>query len=375
MRREVVISVVLALLLAFGAASADAAKKKRKPLTPQQVAAQRAQQSYAALQKFLYVPNARLYKGSPYSHLWPFSQALAATVAMASLPKVGPKYANDVSTRIVGAEAYWNPDKQPPGYEGTARPPYGDGGVIGYDDNEWIGLELVRRYRRTHDLQLLQRAQDMFALAVSGWDNDPSHPCPGGVVFSQDPQNADRNTVTNAPGVELGLRLYQITHAPTYLQWSQSFYNWVRGCLLSPAGLFEDHIAFDGTLDSTIWAYNQGTMIGANVLFWKTTGDALYLRRAKRAARNSINYFTTSRLRAQPPFFVAIYFDSLKMLDAVRHDPSYTTSMQQYADWAWAKRRNKKSGVFSFGTDGGAVLEQSAMVRLYATLAGSDLIG
>jgi len=65
----------------------------------------------------------------------------------------------------------------------------------------------------------------------------------------------------------------------------------------------------------------------------------------------------------------------LNLLNNVRPNSSYTSAMQQYADWAWAKRRNKTSGVFSFGTDGGAVLEQSAAVRIYAILAGAAAIG
>jgi rhamnogalacturonyl hydrolase YesR len=149
----------------------------------------------------------------------------------------------------------------------------------------------------------------------------------------------------------------------------------VRSCLLTQSGLFEDHITFDGTIDRTIWTYNQGTMIGANVLFWEVTGDASYLRRAKRAANLSLSYFTQGRLRTQPVFFNAIFFDNLNMLDNVRPDRSYTKTIQQYSDWAWSKRRNKKSGVFSFGTDGGAVLEQSAAVRIYAILAGAAAIG
>ena len=40
----------------------------------------------------------------------------------------------------------------------------------------------------------------LFDLAVFGWDRDASHPCPGGVLFSQNPRYSDRNTVSNAPG-------------------------------------------------------------------------------------------------------------------------------------------------------------------------------
>ncbi|HYX88607.1 MAG TPA: hypothetical protein VE753_04510 [Gaiellaceae bacterium] len=58
--------------------------------------AARAHASYAAMQRFFYRKAARLYAPAhpgiaarPYSHLWPFSQALAATVAIAMLPDGG----------------------------------------------------------------------------------------------------------------------------------------------------------------------------------------------------------------------------------------------------------------------------------------------
>jgi hypothetical protein len=332
----------------------------------------RARAAYAALQRHLYLPTERLYNGGPYSYVWPYTQTLAATVAMGSLPRTGGRYTEDVRDRVEGLDAYWNPAKQPPGYEGSVRPPRGRGGDISYDDNAWIGLELVRRYRRTRAAFMLGRAQELFALIVSGWDADPAHPCPGGVPFSQSTRNTDRNTVSNAPSAELGLRLYTITLDPAQLDWSMRLYGWVQSCMRTPEGLYQDHIAYDGRVDPTIWSYNQGTMIGANVLLWRVTGKAGYLRRAEAIASAALGYFSPPRMRREPPYFAAIFFDNLLALDAVRPDASYRTAARVYADWAWRKRRDPNTGLFDFRTDGGRVLEQAAMVRIYATLAGAD---
>ena len=38
------------------------------------------------MQKAYYVLGSGLYKGEPFSYLWPFSQALAATVSVANIP-------------------------------------------------------------------------------------------------------------------------------------------------------------------------------------------------------------------------------------------------------------------------------------------------
>jgi rhamnogalacturonyl hydrolase YesR len=147
-------------------------------------------------------------------------------------------------------------------------------------------------------------------------------------------------------------------------------YDWVRTCMLSADGLYSDHIGPAG-IDGTKWSYNQGTMIGANVLMWQATGQASYLRRAKSLARVSLGYFDAVRMQQQPPYFVAIFFDNLMALDAVRPDPAYRAATSAYADWAWKARRDKRTSLFNFQTDGGRVLEQAAMVRIYATLAGA----
>jgi hypothetical protein len=330
---------------------------------------QRALASYRALQRYYYVPRHKLYKGEPFTHAWPFSQALAATVRMTELPHVGWKYAGAFRERLSGLERYWDPDSDPPGYSGGVRPPLGRGGTKYYDDNEWIGLELVRRYKASHSGRLLSRAEQLFELAQYGWDTDPTHPCPGGIVFSQSPSNTDRNTITNAPAAQLAAELYKVTHQERYLDWAKRFYTWVQGCLLTDRGLYEDHLTFDGGRDHTIWSYNQGVMVGAKVLLYRATGEPSYLRSAERGARAALGWFTQNRLHHQPAIFVAIFFDNLLELDALRPQARIRTAAARYADWAWRSHRNRRSNAFAFPVDHEPVLNQSAMVRMYAMLA------
>src|SRR5271154_6745461 len=49
----------------------------------------RALVAFQAMQKAYYIKGTGLYRGEPYSYLWPFSQALAATVSMAAIPHLG----------------------------------------------------------------------------------------------------------------------------------------------------------------------------------------------------------------------------------------------------------------------------------------------
>ena len=326
----------------------------------------RAIASYHALQHWYYVPRHKLYKGAPFTYAWPFSQALAATVRMSELQG---KYGGHVRERLSGLNRYWDADSDPPGYAGAVMPPLGRGGTKYYDDNEWIGLELVRRYKASRSGRLLSRAQQLFNLAVYGWDSDETNPCPGGVVFSQSGSNTDRNTITNAPAAELAAELYKITGKRVYLDWAKRFYNWVQACLRNQRGLYEDHITFDGYRDRTIWSYNQGVMVGAKVLLYRATGEKDYLRSAKRSARVALGWFTQNRLRHQPASFVAIMVDNLLSLDALRPDSRIRNTATRYANWAWRSHRNRRTNAFFFPARQEHVLNQSAMVRIYAMLA------
>ncbi len=58
----------------------------KKPKLP--VNAERAQLAFEAMQKTYYIEGSGLYQGEPFSFLWPFSQALAATMSMANIPSL-----------------------------------------------------------------------------------------------------------------------------------------------------------------------------------------------------------------------------------------------------------------------------------------------
>src|SRR5437660_12765672 len=107
-------------------------------------------------------------------------------------------------------------------------------------------------------------------------------------------------------------------------------------------------------------------MGGGNVLLYRAPGGPDYLRRAKREARAALAWFTQNRLRHQPAIFVAIMFDNLLSLDALRPSSRIRGVAARYADWAWRSHRNRRSNAFAFPVDHEPVLNQSAMVRPYA---------
>src|SRR5580704_3416289 len=117
----------------------------------------------------LYAPSAGLYKGEPeYSFLWPFSQALAASVSVAHIPGQQARLEGELHALAAGLQVYSS--SPPPGettatgastattarsFDDVTAPPVGPGGDSFYDDNEWVGIELARMYELDHSAAAL----------------------------------------------------------------------------------------------------------------------------------------------------------------------------------------------------------------------------
>jgi hypothetical protein len=343
--------------------------------------AARSAATYTALQHYFHDPETSFYLetypregGNPWSYVWPFSHAMIGTQVMAGIRGIGRSYGDDVDDRYQALEAYWNSETDPPGYDSYLRPPYGQGGDKFYDDNEWIALGFLQRHYMTPggDPDAVQRAKEIFDLVVFGWDTDETHPCPGGVFWTQADWSNDRNTVSNAPGAEVGLRLYLITGDDYYLDWSIRMYEWVRTWMLAPNGLYWDHVDLAGNIEKTQWTYNQGTMIGAGALLYRATGDQSYLDQALETADLALAFYAADeRYFTQPAFFHSIFFSNLLQLSTIRRSPDYRRAMTKYADQARERFQDRRTGLYRFNGPDHPVelLQQSAMVRIEGMLA------
>ena len=362
---------------------ARTAAKTKKPTKPKKPALRgnpaRALAAFEALQKHYYLEGSGLYAGEPFSFLWPFSQALAATVSLANIPHLGVSLAHELQARLTGLSSYLdgNNSGAPEGvytstlaaYDGTVAPPAGPGGAKYYDDNDWVGIELARLYELTHSAAILATAEGIMAFEMAGWQTNPELGCPGGIPFSNTTENSQRNTVTTAPASELALQLYRITGSVGYLQFAQMAYEWVRACLLQPSGMYADHVNRRGVVEPMLWSYNQGTMIGAGTLLYQATGNAGYLYEARQTAKAAQAYFTPERLGSEIPFFASVYFRNLMYLDSVTHDPPGPTIAQNYVNYAWQNLR-LSDGVFVAGSPPSSqLLVQAAIVQIYALLS------
>ncbi len=336
--------------------------------------------SYSALQANLYLPSNSLYQGlpsntcDPYSCLWPFTNATAGTAFLYGVPG-GQQFLGDVDARLTGlghyadaAEVSPTGSPQPPAYESAVAPPLGPGGATYFDDNAWVGLDLVHAYLLTSDPSDLTLAQDEFNFDVAGWDTSATDTCPGG-VFWEDAAGSQRNVTANGASAELGLELDQLTGDNTDLAWAARMYQWAVTCLRTPGGLYNDHINADGSVNSTIWSYNQGVMVGAGVLLHKLTGTSASLSQAEQTASAALLYFGTGpNLINQGPAFNAIYFRDLLYLNQIAPDDGYVSEAQSYGSYMWTQRQ-VSSGLFEpqYGVNGTA-----PMVEIYSLLAGSQ---
>jgi hypothetical protein len=335
--------------------------------------------AYGALQTNLYIPSVSLYQGlpsnscDPYSCLWPFTNATAGTEFLAGAPG-GVFVRADVSARRTGLDYYADNVEvsptgvpQPSAYQSAVAPPLGPGGATYYDDNAWVGLDLIHAYRLTFDQSDLALAQSEFNFIVTGWDPSTVGVCPGG-VFWEDVAGSQRNVTANGASAELGLELDQLTGNASDLAWAIRMYQWAVSCLRTTSGLYDDHVNADGSVNSTIWSYNQGVMVGAGVLLYDLTGANAYLSEAEQTASAALVHFGTGpTLLNQGPAFNAIYFRNLLFLNSVVPDIGYASEAQSYGASMWTQRQTSTGLVDpQYGVNGTA-----PMVEIYALLAGS----
>ena len=313
--------------------------------------------------------------GRRYEHLWPFANAWSALGTWASIS--GPRQTSEVLDSFPTGLAAYHPrglaalsSGGPVSFDSSvARQARGPGEVY-FDDNAWLGLALVHHHDISADARALRLAHRLFDFLVSGWSADDSWSHPGGIRWKLSPADTTRNTCSNAPGAELGALLHEHTGCEEALQWALRIYEWVRATLRGPGGLYRDRISPEGDVESTIWSYNQGTMIGAGVLLHRVTGDGTYLEQASETAAASLAHFGVDSLVGQGAAFNAVFFRNLFLLNQVAPNFSYGALASAFATAMWERCRDARTGLFLAG---GSPLNASApMIEVYALLAGAQ---
>jgi hypothetical protein len=361
----------------------------------QQLWAGRAQAAYDALQNHFYSDKTGLYyemfpASSPtaYAGLWPFSRVLVGTMAMSGIPSQflgGRRYTADVEDRLAELSRYHDTAVNPAGYDGRVLAPAGTGGDKYYDDAAWIGLALVQHHRMTGAFGALQAARGVMKFVYpGGWDENREAAYPGGVFWLQQGiglgvTNHDRTTTSNAPNAELAYHLAQLCpgQREAYAFVGNRIHSWVSQTLYDPldgAGLVSDHVRGDGTIDPTLYTYNQGALVAAGVMRFRVTNNPDWLFQAELLANTSLAHFPPSYYLQHSVAFNAIYFRGLLQLrDLLPASPlqtAITTTMEAYAEAVWNHSRSPE-GLYRFADSpaGYSLLDQGAVIQLFATLA------
>jgi len=385
-------------------------------MTQQQLDAQRAIATYNSMQRYFYAANiysgdtSSLYtesypqSGLRYSYLWPFSRALAGTITLSGIPASvlgGASYQAAVADRLTGLSHYWDTSSNPPGYAAYPTSPYGGGGDKYYDDQAWVGLAAAQNFALTGDPTSLADAKNVFNFVYpSGWGGSASFD-PGGIYWVNQgvgvgASNHDRTTTSNAPNAEIALLLenFDPANAATYDAAASAIYGWVNHYLYNanasdtdpnapnpnytanqPPLMFDKVIGSNNTIDQTLYTYNQGTMIAANVREYQKTGNSAYLSEAEAIAQTALGTFNEAYYITHSAAFNAIYFRGLLVLYSVTANTGLQAqilqTIQTYANDAWDNHRNSQ-GLFSFASAAGPgyqLLDQGAMLQVYAMLA------
>ncbi|MFC0673898.1 glycoside hydrolase family 76 protein [Brachybacterium hainanense] len=315
----------------------------------------------------------------PSSYEWPLSQARAATAELSHAPGV-TDLAPMLASRDRAQERYWHAaggDTGLPGYASATDPATGAHGDYFYDDNAWVGMLEVEEHLLTDGRRGdVARAEEVMALLRSGWDDDPTHPAPGGVWWAQTDWNDDRNTVSNMPTAKLGIRLFQLTGAQEHLDLALRCVDWTREHLLADNGLFWDNVKLDGSIDRTQWTYNQGVPLGVEALLFEVTGDSTHRDRCLAIVEALIGHYDVwtegGSLDAQPVAFNAILASNLLLAESVLGpEVPGRRLVAAMADRQWRLLRDPETDLFRRGADaeGTELLDQAGFARTQALAA------
>jgi predicted alpha-1,6-mannanase (GH76 family) len=157
-----------------------------------------------------------------------------------------------------------------------------------YDDMSWMALALLRADQvagvDTRDL-----VRDLWADIRAAW-----HPDGGGIVWRRADPRPFTNAPANGPAAILAARLHRRYGDPADLDHARRIADWLHATLVDPdTGLVWDgiHPVDDPGPDRTLYTYNQGTLIGAEVELWHATGDRGHLERARRTAAAALDHY------------------------------------------------------------------------------------
>lgn len=294
---------------------------------------------------------------SAQAAVWPLSQVLAAAMTLAD---VDVAVEGDVDRLLAGLERH---------RRGDAYTAYPHERLRYYDDNAWVGLDLVQWYAQRGRVRDLAAAQRVFSFTASGEHHD------GGIHWREG-RREPRNTCSTAPAMQLALRLHACTGERALVDFALRADAFLCRDLVSSDGLVCDHVDADGGVERTVWSYNQGTTANARVLLGRATGDPRHVQRAAELVDATLEHFgRDDGWWRQPAAFNAVCLRNLAsaaaMAPALGPERIHAT-LETYLDRVWDEAREEDTGLFVNGGIGRydqGCIDQAGLAQLFALAA------
>lgn len=228
-----------------------------------------------------------------------------------------------------------------------------------YDDNMWIAREFLNAYEVLKDESLLTKCKETIKYCLSGWDgsiNSETGKEWGGIYWG--PDYNSKHACSNGPIISTLVRLSALSPSETvfdrdYLTWAKDVYSFSLATFKMSNELYGDMIGTEkkagvtishGSLDTTAYTYNTGTMISGGAYLYNATHDEKYLNQAKRSMKASLEVFGNDELIKgyyQFPLGTTIWFNLTLFqgyFDLLRFDDSaseYLACVQKSIDFAY----------------------------------------
>lgn len=296
--------------------------------------------------------------------VWPLSQVLAAAMDLADLDHRYVVARRDFDTAVDGLLAGLEHHRR-----GEAYAAYPHERLRYYDDNAWVGLDLVQWHAQRNRDRDLDAARRVFEFTARGEHS-------GGGVHWREGRGQPRNTCSTAPAMQLALRIHAATREHRLVDFAVRADAFLRETMESPQGLLWDHVDADGTVEHTIWSYNQGSAVSARVLLGAVTEDRRHLHRAIALADATLDHFgSEDRWWGQPAAFNAVCFRNLAAAAALAPElgaDRIRAAMEEYLDRVWEEARDEDTGLYvnaGIGRYDQGCIDQAGLTQLFALSA------
>ncbi len=262
-----------------------------------------------------------------------------------------------------------------------------------YDDNVWIGLDMIDLFLVTGNQRYLNRAKTVWEYLLKGTDDVAG----GGIHWRERPATQSKHACSTGPGIVMACKLYNITGEEHYLTSAKKLYNWMISTLQDPS----DFLVWDNARDDSSapggikveknkYSYNSGQLLQAAVLLYEITSEQVYLHNARNIAASCfakwfVPYYSNSLQREvtilkgkdNMLWMLAVMargFFELYKADPAPYSKTYINAIENTASVVWDSRNIQNNFVANNLTSpqsGGSInlMDTAAVVEIFGRMA------